>query len=71
MATIKIHPIQRDYRAEMHHVICGLCGNSTPRTSAHPRVTHLVHLVREHLEEVNRTFTPAGRAEEITIEITG
>lgn len=70
MATVRVHPIQQNFRPKMKDVICGLCGRCYPRTGAPPRVLHLVHLVREHLDEVNRTFSPAGRAEEITVEVT-
>ena len=69
MPKVRVHPIQLDFQPKMKDVICGLCGRCYPRTGAPPRVLHLVHLVREHLDEVNRTLSRAGSAEEITVEI--
>jgi len=69
MAKVRVHPIQLDYRVKMRDVVCGLCNRATPRTSAPPRVTHLVHLVREHLADVERANSAAGLAEETTVEI--
>jgi hypothetical protein len=67
---MKVHPIQMNYRLGARGVVCGLCG--ADNTSKYPdtpdRVTHLVHLVREHLAEVNRTFTKDGKAEEIEVK---
>lgn len=40
-----------------------------PRTTSHPRVTHLVHLVREHLPEVNRTLSRAAQSEHALTDI--
>lgn len=60
---MKVHPIQLNYSNGK----CGLCGSSEPRKypETTESVAHLVHLVREHLPEVQRTFSATGRAEEI------
>lgn len=68
---IRVHPIQLAYKAKMHDVICELCGRCSPRTNAHPRVTHLVHLVKEHLPEVQATFSLKGRSEEVFQNVEG
>lgn len=66
---MKVHPIQQNYRLGARGVVCGLCGaDNTPRHGdTPPRVTHLVHLVREHLAEVQATFSPKERQNEIEI----
>lgn len=30
MTKVLVHPIQLNYKAKMHDVICGLCGRCTP-----------------------------------------
>lgn len=67
----KVHPIQLAFKATQGGARCDLCQKlSVPRYSTTPpHVTHLVHLVREHLEAVNRTFSPAGRSKEVLREL--
>lgn len=69
MTKVLVHPIQRDFQPKFKDVICGLCGRCYPRTGAPPRVLHLVHLVREHLPEVNRTLSRAAQSEHVSIDI--
>lgn len=69
----RMHPIQLNYRTGARGVVCGLCG--ADNVSKHPetpdRVTHLVHLVREHLADVQATFSPKGRSEEVFQNVEG
>jgi len=71
MAKIKVHPIQQKFKTMGDAVVCGICGSqSKPRNAGTaPRVTHMVHLVREHLDLVNKTFSPQGRKEDIVVDV--
>ena len=73
MPTVRIHPIQLDYEHSGGGQVCGLCGaqekwssaaQPTVQGPAYDRSLHLSHLVREHLEQVQGTFSNAERAEE-------
>ena len=67
---MRVHPIQTNYTTKGNTVTCGLCGEKeSPKNSdTKPRVTYVVHLVKNHIEEVNKTFSPEGRAEEFETE---
>lgn len=71
MPTIKVHPIQEKFKTMGDAVVCEICGSQNkPRNAGTaPRVTHLVHLVQEHLDLVNKTFSPQGRKEEIVVDV--
>lgn len=71
MAKIKVHPIQQKFKAVGDAVVCEICGSQNkPRNAGTaPRVTHLVHLVQEHLELVNKTFSSQERKEEIVVDV--
>lgn len=68
---LKVHPIQQRYEVTGDRTVkCQICGEQT--TAKYPTTNHralfVVHLVKRHLEEVNRTFTRQGMAEEIWVE---
>lgn len=67
---MRVHPIQLDYRTGARGVVCGLCGadNVSRNPETPDRVTHLVHLVREHLPEVQHSLSRKGMAEEIEVK---
>jgi hypothetical protein len=76
VATISVHPIQREFALTNGRQVCRLCGAEERWTAqAEPpiqgaalqRTLHLVHLVRAHLAEVQATFSAAERKKEITI----
>lgn len=71
MTKIKVHPIQQKFKTMGDTVVCEICGSQNkPRNAGTaPRVTHLVHLVREHLDLVNKTFSPQGRKEETVVDV--
>lgn len=70
---IRVHPIQQNYRGSSNAVVCGLCQEvSAPKNPETPaRVTHMVHLVREHLAEVQASLSKKGRSEEVLIDVEG
>lgn len=76
MPMLRMHPIQREYTQAGAEQTCNLCGAQERWTAAlEPTVTgealrrtlHLVHLVKEHLPEIQGTFTPSGRKQEIQV----
>ena len=78
MAKVRVHPIQQAFTVTDDAQVCDLCGAEEFWTAttipAVPggvitRSVHLVHLVREHLADVERANSAAGLAEEITVEI--
>lgn len=60
---IRVHPIQLQFAKGK----CGLCGADEPKRfdTTPDRVSHMVHLVKEHLPEVQATFSAKGRSEEV------
>jgi hypothetical protein len=69
-----MHPIQRQYTRSGSTQTCGLCGVEESWSAAtEPALTgdalhrtlHLAHLVKEHLVEVQQSFSASGRAQEI------
>ncbi|MBV9011519.1 MAG: hypothetical protein JO272_05615 [Pseudonocardiales bacterium] len=76
MATISVHPVQREFAVADGQQVCRLCG-AEERWTAHAeppiqgpalqRTLHLVHLVRAHLADVQATFSAAERKKEITV----
>ena len=80
MATIRVHPVQREFALRDGQQVCGLCGAEERWTAqAEPpiegpalqRTLHLVHLVRAHLADVQATFATAERNKEITVSEDG
>ncbi|MGH3720081.1 MAG: hypothetical protein ACRDRI_14815 [Pseudonocardiaceae bacterium] len=76
MATVSVHPIQREFSLAGGKQSCRLCGAEERWTaSAEPliqgpalqRTLHLVHLVRAHLADVQATFSATERKKEITV----
>ncbi|HWR48910.1 MAG TPA: hypothetical protein VN327_15065 [Pseudonocardiaceae bacterium] len=76
MATVSVHPIQREFTLTDGKQICRLCGaeerwtaNAEPliQGPALQRTLHLVHLVRAHLADVQATFSSGERKKEITV----
>lgn len=68
---MRVHPIQQRYDVTGDRTVkCQICGEQT--TAKQPTTNHralfVVHLVRDHLAEVNETFTPKGRSEEMEID---
>ncbi|MFR9730329.1 hypothetical protein ACL03H_13965 [Saccharopolyspora sp. MS10] len=77
MPTVRIHPVQLDYQHSGGTQACSLCGaqekwdsaaQPTVQGAAYDRSLHLAHLVREHLTEVQDTFSTAERTKEKTID---
>jgi hypothetical protein len=76
MATVSVHPIQRQFTVADGKQSCLLCGAEERWTAqAEPliqgpalqRTLHLVHLVRAHLADVQATFSSAERKKEIGV----
>jgi hypothetical protein len=76
VATISVHPMQREFALRDGQQVCRLCGVEERWTAqAEPpiqgpalqRTLHLVHLVKAHLADVQATFSTAERHKEITI----
>jgi len=76
VATISVHPIQREFALMDGKQVCRLCGAEERWTAqAEPpiqgpalqRTLHLVHLVRAHLADVQATFSAVERKKEIMI----
>lgn len=76
MATISVHPIQREFALADGKQVCRLCGaeerwtaqaGSPIQGAALQRTLHLVHLVKAHLPDVQATFSAAERKKEITV----
>ncbi|MBB5159714.1 hypothetical protein BJ970_007313 [Saccharopolyspora phatthalungensis] len=74
MAQVRVHPIQLEYSvAKDDKQTCNLCGAEERWTSkqqptvfgdALKRSLHLVHLVRNHLPDIQATFSAAERKKE-------
>jgi hypothetical protein len=76
VATISVHPVQREFALTDGQQVCRLCGAEERWTAqAEPliqgpalqRTLHLVHLVKAHLADVQATFSVAERKKEITV----
>lgn len=76
MATVRVHPVQLQYSLSNGRQTCALCGAEEKWTAgAEPTVSgprlhrtlHLVHLVREHRDEVTKSLAPAERAKDTTV----
>lgn len=79
-ASVKVHPLQLEYTTKSGTQTCNLCGTEEKWTAQHQPTTegealnrslHLVHLVKDHLPEVQKTFTNAERAKEVVINAEG
>ena len=77
---VRVHPIQQAFTVTDDAQVCDLCGaeefwtaTTIPAVSAGviPRSIHLVHLVKEHLADVQATFSPKGRSEEVFQNVEG
>ncbi len=81
MAQVRVHPIQLEYSvAKDDTQKCNLCGAEERWTSKHQptvfgdamkrslHLVHLVHLVKNHLPDVQATFSPAERQKEKWID---
>ncbi len=75
--SVRIHPIQLDFEHSGGGQVCKLCGareqwsaaaQPTVQGPAYDRSLHLSHLVREHLDQVQDTFSNAERAKEQRID---
>ncbi|MCX2728857.1 hypothetical protein OOZ19_01260 [Saccharopolyspora sp. NFXS83] len=76
MPTVRIHPIQLDFKHSGGGQVCNLCGaqekwasaaQPTVQGAAYDRSLHLAHLVTEHLADVQGTFSNAERGKEKSI----
>ncbi|HEX7659809.1 MAG TPA: hypothetical protein VF444_10030 [Pseudonocardiaceae bacterium] len=76
MATVRVHPLQLEYSLTDGRQTCALCGAEEKWTAAAEptvrgprlqRTLHLVHLVREHRDQVSATFAPSERSKETTV----
>jgi hypothetical protein len=76
VATISVHPVQREFALRDCQQVCRLCGAEERWTAqAEPpiqgpalqRTLHLVHLVKAHLADVQATFSTAERKNEIAV----
>lgn len=77
MPTVRIHPLQQEYRHSGGGQFCKLCGaqeqwtaaaQPTVQGAAYDRSLHLTHLAREHLEDLQGTFSGAERKKEKSID---
>ncbi len=78
MATIRVHPIQLKYHVGRDgKQTCKLCGaeerwrskqRPTVSGDALKRTVHLVHLMKEHISDVQSTFSARERKKEKWIE---
>lgn len=78
MAQVRVHPIQLEYSVTKDDKqTCNLCGaeelwtaknQPTVHGDALKRSLHLIHLVKDHLPDVQATFSPAERRKEKWID---
>lgn len=68
---VRMHPIQLNYQDDGDVVVCGLCQEiSAPKNPSTPaRVTHMVHLVKAHLKDVEHANSRKGVTEEVEVEL--
>lgn len=76
MATVRLHPLQQQYKHSGGAQYCTVCGAQEQWTAAtqptvqgakYDRALHLTHLVREHLADLQSTFSAAERKKEQSV----
>ena len=64
---VRVHPIQLKFANNK----CGICGAHEPKRheTTPDRVAHMVHLVKEHLKDVEYANSSKGLTEEIAVDL--